>query len=547
MAGGSERTTRVRMLSGEERMLPAAGEVAGLLGVRARPWGPDGEAVSFSLRGLWACTAARRTFEEWAPATVTSLAFVEGTHFMSDPAGGADLHVAVHFGYQVFPSRTPARVMAARLIGRAVLEHWRTFGGAEDPFAAALLLEAAKDSARPAADRRRRVRTLGAGLREVAGPEGVPDALRLAVREVGGRRALTGSAEGAWSCTTTGLAADEWFRIAASEMGLEADADYVAEPEGGAAGTFVDAFLIGDMCSPETDDENAAAIAAAVEAAARTALAGKPARTEAALVVPAQPPAAEASEGDGEAWDEAFDFGRLVPVSDREIGGVEQPAVMARDVHQFLGVGRRFTTWYSDRAEVCSLNVGTDYEEVYSGSGRNPGGGRPSRDYVMTLMAAKTVAMTVGGSRGVAVRAYFMECERRLRTGEGPVPGTGTAPAARAVARVAAPPSCRPSMPEGRIPLTMAEFGALTGLAPPSQWLEAEAVALAGKLLEAGAGHLVRRHPADGRTVFDPGALDEWWQEAIGRRPAKYGHATKPIRLFSPAEWNGPDRDGPRR
>ncbi len=126
----------------------------------------------------------------------------------------------------------------------------------------------------------------------------------------------------------------------------------------------------------------------------------------------------------------------------------------------------------------------------------------------MTLMAAKTVAMTVGGSRGVAVRAYFIECERRLLAGDGPVPGTGTAPAARAVATVPSP-SRRPSMPEGTIPLTMAEFGALTGLAPPSRWLEAEAVALAGRLLEAGAGHLVGRHPADGRTVFDPRALDE--------------------------------------
>lgn len=92
-------------------------------------------------------------------------------------------------------------------------------------------------------------------------------------------------------------------------------------------------------------------------------LAAEPVAPAAASPEPEPGTTPGASEEAEEPWAEAFDFGRLVPVSKRQIGGVLQPTVIARDVHTFLEAGRDFTTWAKCQIERCSLSEGADVQK----------------------------------------------------------------------------------------------------------------------------------------------------------------------------------------
>jgi hypothetical protein len=53
--------------------------------------------------------------------------------------------------------------------------------------------------------------------------------------------------------------------------------------------------------------------------------------------------------------------------------------------------------------------------EVSPENGENSAGGRPRRECFLTIDAGKHVAMMSGTDKGLEVRDYFVECERRAR------------------------------------------------------------------------------------------------------------------------------------
>jgi hypothetical protein len=55
---------------------------------------------------------------------------------------------------------------------------------------------------------------------------------------------------------------------------------------------------------------------------------------------------------------------------------------------------------------------GCDYV-IFNASVKNPKGGRPTIDYVLSLDMAKEIAMVEKNEQGQKVRRYFIECERR--------------------------------------------------------------------------------------------------------------------------------------
>lgn len=100
---------------------------------------------------------------------------------------------------------------------------------------------------------------------------------------------------------------------------------------------------------------------------------------------------------------------RVIPAT---IGSETVNAVNARDLHEFLEVGKMFAHWIADRIEKYGFIETQDFE-VIAETGKNPNGGRPSKEYMISLDMAKELAMVERNDRGKQARQYFIECERR--------------------------------------------------------------------------------------------------------------------------------------
>lgn len=98
----------------------------------------------------------------------------------------------------------------------------------------------------------------------------------------------------------------------------------------------------------------------------------------------------------------------------RQIGAEPIQSVNGRDLHSFLEVGKVFGAWITERIDQFSFQAGIDFE-VYSESGNNPSGGRPAKEYALSIDMAKELAMVERTPKGRQVRLYFIECEKRAK------------------------------------------------------------------------------------------------------------------------------------
>ncbi|NDY73964.1 hypothetical protein DO021_19540 [Desulfobacter hydrogenophilus] len=109
-------------------------------------------------------------------------------------------------------------------------------------------------------------------------------------------------------------------------------------------------------------------------------------------------------------------------------------SVDARELYQFLEVGKDFSTWIKGRIDKYGFALNADYiitydspkpasNGVYPRFGENPQGsevepdlgGRPSVNYHLTLDMAKELAMVERNDKGREARQYFIECEKIAR------------------------------------------------------------------------------------------------------------------------------------
>ena len=91
-----------------------------------------------------------------------------------------------------------------------------------------------------------------------------------------------------------------------------------------------------------------------------------------------------------------------------------QRAVSARELHQVLGSKQEFANWIKSRIDKYGFIENQDYQ-VFDNFIKNPEGGRPLKEYVLSIDMAKEIAMVEGNERGRQVRQYFIKCERELR------------------------------------------------------------------------------------------------------------------------------------
>ncbi len=110
----------------------------------------------------------------------------------------------------------------------------------------------------------------------------------------------------------------------------------------------------------------------------------------------------------------------LIPIQRAQLGESEVNAVSGRDLHAFLEVGKEFANWIKDQIEAFGFVDGSDFE-VIAESGKNPLGGRPTKEYMISISMAKELAMVQRTAKGKQARLYFIECERRAMAPIAPV------------------------------------------------------------------------------------------------------------------------------
>lgn len=105
----------------------------------------------------------------------------------------------------------------------------------------------------------------------------------------------------------------------------------------------------------------------------------------------------------------------LIPVFQGDLEGRAQQLCDARDLHQFMQVGRDFSNWIKGRIEQYGFVEGEDFSPILAKST----GGRPSLEYHLTLDMAKELAMVENNDQGRQVRRYFIAMERQARESRG--------------------------------------------------------------------------------------------------------------------------------
>ncbi len=88
--------------------------------------------------------------------------------------------------------------------------------------------------------------------------------------------------------------------------------------------------------------------------------------------------------------------------------------VNARELHEFLEVGKDFSNWIKDRINKYGFVENEDFV-VFANSGENLKGGRPSKDYAISLDMAKELSMVERNEKGRQARRYFIAMEKEAK------------------------------------------------------------------------------------------------------------------------------------
>lgn len=100
--------------------------------------------------------------------------------------------------------------------------------------------------------------------------------------------------------------------------------------------------------------------------------------------------------------------------------------VNARDLWEFLESSQQFADWIAKRLKDTQAEKGFDYislvkskdmlqaskNGVFHKNMKNPNGGRPQKEYYLTLDLAKEIAMLEKNKKGKNIRRYFIDFEK---------------------------------------------------------------------------------------------------------------------------------------
>lgn len=91
--------------------------------------------------------------------------------------------------------------------------------------------------------------------------------------------------------------------------------------------------------------------------------------------------------------------------------------VSARELHEFLEVGRDFSTWVKGRIDKYGFEEGIDFTilNLAPQNGGTSWGGSNKKDYAINIDMAKELCMVENNDKGRKARKYFIECEKKLK------------------------------------------------------------------------------------------------------------------------------------
>ncbi len=105
----------------------------------------------------------------------------------------------------------------------------------------------------------------------------------------------------------------------------------------------------------------------------------------------------------------------LIPIASRIIDGSKTDAIHARQLHEFLGVGRHYRSWIKTRIDSYGFIENADYITCRPKRGSKIHGGHNTAEHYITLDMAKELAMVERNEKGREARRYFIDCEKQLK------------------------------------------------------------------------------------------------------------------------------------
>ena len=107
-----------------------------------------------------------------------------------------------------------------------------------------------------------------------------------------------------------------------------------------------------------------------------------------------------------------------------------QHLVSGRELHEFLGLQKRFSVWidqYIKEGNEYLFIEGEDFTSVLTSTVVNNGAKRELQDYAITIPMAKEISMLTKNEKGKQARKYFIECEKIAKNKPNPITVTENA------------------------------------------------------------------------------------------------------------------------
>ena len=105
----------------------------------------------------------------------------------------------------------------------------------------------------------------------------------------------------------------------------------------------------------------------------------------------------------------------IITITPEIIGTEETNTVNARELHQSLEVKKKYSDWVKAQISSLGFEENVDYITISLKREIANSGYKTVKEYILTLDAAKHIAMASRSARGKAIRAYFIEVEKQWR------------------------------------------------------------------------------------------------------------------------------------